>query len=100
MFKAIFIFCIKVYWFLIPPSKRRKCIFRESCSIYVYRHLQEGGFINGINAFKRRFYQCRPGYKVFYNSSNGALEVELSDLSIVGAQEFRTELLTHYNIHR
>ena len=85
---------------MIPPSKRRKCIFHESCSNYVYRHLQEGGFINGINAFNRRFYQCRPGYKVFYNSSNGALEIELSDLSIVGAQEFRTELLTHYNIHR
>jgi hypothetical protein len=64
----------------------------------VYRHFQEEGFINGLNAFKRRFYQCRPGYKVFYNSSNSAMEIELSDLSIVKVSDMRPDLIAHYKI--
>lgn len=96
MFKVLFIFCIKVYWLLIPPSKRRKCIFHESCSNYVYRHLQEEGFINGINAYRRRFYQCRPGYKVFYNSTTTNLEIELSDYTIVQLDEMREDVFIKY----
>jgi putative component of membrane protein insertase Oxa1/YidC/SpoIIIJ protein YidD len=96
MIKAISIFCIKLYWFLIPPSKRRKCIFKESCSKHVYRKLDEGGFKNGLNAFLKRYYQCRPGYKVFYNSTTTNLEIELSDYSIVQLGDMREDVFINY----
>ena len=98
MLKALFLFLIRLYWFLIPPSKRRKCIFKESCSKHVYRKLKDDGFKNGVNAFLKRYHQCRPGYKVFFNSSKKYLEIELSDMSIVQAVEIRSDIIEHYKI--
>ncbi len=96
MLKALFLILIKLYWFLIPPSKRRKCIFKESCSKHVYRKLEEGGFKNGLNAFFKRYYQCRPGYKVFYNSTTTDLEIELSDNTIVQLSDMREDVFINY----
>jgi putative component of membrane protein insertase Oxa1/YidC/SpoIIIJ protein YidD len=55
---------IRIYWYVTPPKMRRQCLFSESCSNYVYRTTQEKGFKAGINALRRRYYQCRPGYKL------------------------------------
>jgi uncharacterized protein len=54
---------IRIYW-LIPKRHRRSCIFKQTCSQYVYCALQTNGFVAGIKAFMQRFYQCRPTYGV------------------------------------
>lgn len=68
---------IRIYW-LIPIHWHNKCIFRESCSHYVYRITKKEGFIQGIKAFIERNYSCRPGYfiyrtegKFFMKTANG-----------------------------
>ena len=63
---------IKGYWRLIPPKKRKKCIFKKSCSHHVYDITKEKGFLKGMKALKFRFKHCRPGYYVI-NDREGKL---------------------------
>ena len=53
-----------MYWLVIPKYKRRKCIFKVSCSNYVFKKTKEEGFISGYKALKKRIKSCRPGYNV------------------------------------
>jgi len=55
---------IKIYWLIIPASKRKHCIFKESCSRYVFRNTQEQGLIQGLKALNFRYKNCRPGYQL------------------------------------
>jgi putative component of membrane protein insertase Oxa1/YidC/SpoIIIJ protein YidD len=79
--KYLLLFSIRVYW-LLPGSWRRSCIFKCSCSHYVYQETKKNGFINGIRAFRRRFHQCRPGYGIVA-APDGKEWVVLMDLSCV-----------------
>ena len=63
--KYILLFIIQVYWRAIPPSKRKQCIFRESCSHYVWRTTTEDGFIAGIRALLFRNKHCCPGFVIY-----------------------------------
>jgi putative component of membrane protein insertase Oxa1/YidC/SpoIIIJ protein YidD len=83
---------IKFYWKLIPESNRKSCLFSESCSRYVYRITNEEGFWAGIKAFKSRYKKCRPGYKVGYDSKNGATELHLVDGTILKGEEISDNL--------
>ena len=72
---------IRLYW-LLPAHKRRRCIFKESCSRYVFRTAKEQGFKKAIQAFQERKKQCRGGY---YHISDSM--VRLADNSVVPAAE-------------
>ena len=79
-------------------SKRKKpsCIFKETCSHYVYRNTQEGGFLKGIRALMERLIKCRKGYQL-YTSLQG-FEMELADGSIIKEDEIAPRiLLPFYN---
>lgn len=92
MFKQLLLVFIKLYWRCIPVPKRRPCIFRESCSQYVYRTTSEDGFLPGIKAFIKRYRQCRPGYRLGYNTSSSKDEVLLKDGSVVNKDELRADI--------
>ena len=72
-------FLIRRYW-LLPAHKRRCCIFKESCSRYVYRMAKQQGFKKALLAYKERKQQCRPGY--YYINDKA---VRLADNSVVPA---------------
>lgn len=55
---------IKIYWLLIPISKRRKCLFKISCSNYVYSKTKHEGLISGIKALMFRVKNCNPNYYI------------------------------------
>ena len=61
--KFVLLFSIKLYQKFYPKKYRGKCLFKESCSNYVYRITLNKGFFKGIQAFKERFYNCRSGYQ-------------------------------------
>jgi len=58
---------IRLYQTFIPKRFRGKCLFKESCSNYVYRITKEDGLKAGIVAFRFRFHNCRPDYSLFEN---------------------------------
>ena len=62
--QKLLLMAIRIYW-KIPTRLHEKCIFRESCSHYVYRMAKEHGFKAGIKALRERNDLCRPGYVVY-----------------------------------
>jgi len=91
--RFVFINLIKLYWVLVPEHKRRPCLFRESCSRYVFRAFLTEGVRKGILAFKLRFQQCRPGYLVRRNAKSDAYEMILKDGAIVAEKDIALNLL-------
>lgn len=55
---------IEMYWVVIPDSFKGICLFKESCSRFVYRKLKNDGFIAGIQAFFYRFSVCRKPFTI------------------------------------
>lgn len=91
--KVFIILIIKLYWWIIPASKRKQCLFKESCSKYVYRIAKQQGLLKGINAFKLRYYQCRPNYKVIKNEIHNCYEFHLSNGEVVKGEYISPEVL-------
>ena len=85
--KYLFLFLIRIYW-LIPKSKRTRCIFKETCSHYIYRVTKQYGFKKGILALKERKIKCKPGY--YYLDQNN---VRLADESIALSSSLRENIL-------
>jgi len=89
--KQLLLIIIKLYWKFIPENKRRNCLFKESCSNYVFRHTKEHGFLKGIFAFNNRVKKCRGGYEI-YTRQNG-FEMRLADGSIVMEKEISLNIM-------
>lgn len=85
--KNLLVLLIKIYWFFTPPQKRRRCIFRISCSKYVYEKATTGGFIAGVKAFKYRFQNCRSGAHLIENPLTGRLQMILPNHQVLNEQE-------------
>ena len=62
--KFLLLVIIKIYWLLIPKSKRRKCLFKTSCSNYVYGITKQQGLLSGIKALKFRMKNCNSKYHI------------------------------------
>ncbi|MCB0768401.1 MAG: membrane protein insertion efficiency factor YidD [Flavobacteriales bacterium] len=65
---------IRAYWALVPERSRRTCLFKESCSRYVYRMALEHGARAGWKALVGRYRQCRSGYT--FVERNGNVELK------------------------
>lgn len=85
------IFIIKLYWAFIPEKRRRKCLLKESCSHYVFRHTVEQGFASGMKALKIRFRKCRKGYQLQHNRET--FELKLADGTIISENEISLDIL-------
>jgi len=64
---------IRLYWRAVPAVRRRRCLFRITCSRYVYGIASTRGFRAGIAALLERLRSCRPGYTVAFSRSGAAL---------------------------
>jgi putative component of membrane protein insertase Oxa1/YidC/SpoIIIJ protein YidD len=60
--KWLLLFVIRTYQTLTLKRFRRKCLFKESCSNYIFRITKQKGFREGMKAFNYRINNCRPGY--------------------------------------
>jgi len=89
----ILILIIQLYWKLYPSSTRRKCLFEESCSKYVYRVTKENGFSKGISALIDRMHKCRPGYQLYKNLGDNSFELHLKNGSIIENENISKNLL-------
>ena len=85
---------IRLYWRLWPEQLRRSCLFRESCSKYVYRVTAHTGASAGFAALLERAHRCRGGYSV--ETLAGELVVRLVDGSILSETEASPGLLLPY----
>lgn len=94
--KYVLLGIVKLYWVLFPKQKRRHCIFKESCSKYVYRNTNKS-FILGILALKRRFQECRSGYTIYKDLHKGTFEVVLSNGRIIKGNKISDKLIPPFS---
>ncbi|MBK6545711.1 MAG: membrane protein insertion efficiency factor YidD [Saprospiraceae bacterium] len=82
---------INFYWLAFPETKRRQCLFRETCSKHVHRLVKEKGLAIGILAFIKRVKKCRNGYSLYLG--NNGFEMKLVDGTIINEDEISSKLL-------
>ncbi len=62
--KHLLLIIIRFYWKYIPESKRRKCLFKTSCSNHVYKITKEKGLLIGLRAMIFRINNCNSNYNI------------------------------------
>lgn len=93
--KYLILFAIRLYWILIPQNKRKKCVFKKSCSNYVFEITQTEGFIKGLVAFRFRYQNCRGGFEIFKNPINNKTQMLLPSGIVIEKEEIAERLLIH-----
>jgi putative component of membrane protein insertase Oxa1/YidC/SpoIIIJ protein YidD len=91
--KLLLLLAIKMYWKIIPPSKRKKCIFKKSCSNYVFEITQKEGFINGLKAFQFRYQNCRGNFAIIKNPATNKIQMILPSQIIIDREEIAERLI-------
>ena len=92
----LILFPIYVYWYAWPPFlKKRSCLFKESCSQFVFRVTKESGFVAGYKAMIWRYRNCRPGYRIVSNAE-GKFEMRLVTGNMVPESEIADAILKPY----
>lgn len=91
--KYLILFVIRLYWLLIPKGKRKKCIFKKSCSVYVFEIAKNQGFWKGLEAFSFRYNNCRPGLEIFKNPHTNETLALLPSKEIIQGSEIAERLL-------
>ena len=94
--RHILLYAIRLYWQVWPESRRRCCLFRETCSRHVYRVTVESGFSAGLRALFRRFRACRSGYSV--TTVVTGVRICLADGTTITQEEASPSLLSPYRI--
>jgi len=89
--KWTFLLFIKLYWKIIPENKRRNCLFKETCSRFVYQETIDKGFRGGFSSLLSRIQKCRSGYTLY--TGNQGLEMKLADGSIIKEDEISPNIL-------
>lgn len=91
--KHVILFAIKMYWKVLPQSKRRKCIFKKSCSTYVFETTQKEGFVKGLKAFQFRYKNCRGNFTIFQNPINNKIQMILPSQIIIESEDIADRLI-------
>ena len=60
---------IRFYWHFGNRQKNR-CLFKVTCSRWVYQVTLEKGIISGIKCLYKRYKSCRSNYRITNNSDN------------------------------
>jgi len=89
--KYLLLAAIRLYWAVWPRHLNRGCVYRETCSLHVYRVTHEGGFAVGLRALQSRVRACRPGYTV--STDETGLGLILRDGSFVAGHLIADQVL-------
>ena len=93
--RHVLLYAIRLYWRVWPESRRRCCLFRESCSRHVFRVTAECGFCAGLRALLRRFRACRGGYSI--TTVVTGMQIHLADGTTITQEEASPTFLAPYH---
>jgi len=95
--KYLLLISIKIYWSLIPKTIRGECLFKKSCSHYVFDTTNSKGLIAGLSAIRFRFDHCRSSYSLM-NSPDGLLLISAKN-KVFKTHEIDKRILDKHCIH-
>ena len=91
--KYLILLIIRLYWFSKSKHCKPKCLFRKSCSHYVYEITQEQGFLKGLKAFLFRYRNCRGHIQIFKNPISNKTNMSLPSRIVIEEEEIANRLL-------
>lgn len=91
--KHLILLVIKLYWFAKPKNSKPKCIFKTSCSHYVFETTKKYGFLKGLNAFLFRINNCNGKSEMFINPLTKEINMILSSKTILEEREIAERLI-------
>lgn len=94
--KYLILLIIRMYWLIKSKKSKPKCIFKKSCSHYVYEEALHYGFLRGLKAFHFRYKNCRYGNEIFKNTVNNDIQMMLPSKSIIDSKEIAERLIFKY----
>jgi putative component of membrane protein insertase Oxa1/YidC/SpoIIIJ protein YidD len=87
-------FVILIYQAIIPCRLRGVCLFKESCSNFVYRQTKNKGFYIGTKALIFRFKNCRANYYLLEN--NGQILLVTKENKVFEEKDLDERILFTY----
>lgn len=91
--RILLLLLIRAYWLVIPQNKRRRCIFKVSCSDYVYQTAKTKGFYQGLVALAYRLHNCNGSYHLFDDPIQGNRRLILQNGDVIDAAQIADRLL-------
>ncbi|OOG75454.1 membrane protein insertion efficiency factor YidD [Flavobacterium sp. A45] len=91
--KYLILFIIRLYWNCIPKRIRKKCLFKVSCSHYVFETTKEKGFLEGLKAFRFRYINCRGSFEIFKNPLTNETQMLLPSKTVISSNEIAERLI-------
>lgn len=88
---------IRLYWVLVPASKRGHCLFKVTCSQNVFQVTKKKEFSKGISALLERYHSPRSGYHLFQDGTDERKKMMLANGGIIEADLIADRLLKHLN---
>src|SRR5262245_14861185 len=82
---------------LLPDRYKQQCLFKLTCSTYVKRVTYQFGFLAGLKALKMRVSQCRPGYRLLFESESNQWQVQLAYGMVLDASCLADPILEPYH---
>jgi len=96
--RNVIIYLIRLYRRFFPPEKRRRCLFRESCSQHVERVARERGGFAALKAFLARARSCRPGYGFQWDANAGTWFLVCADGAKIPAAKVSDNVVSEYQL--
>lgn len=94
----LILWLISLYRRSIPPHKRRRCLFRESCSQHIERIAREHGGFAAMKAFMARARSCRPGYSFEWSTNAATWSLLCADGSKVSETMVSEQIVSEYRL--
>jgi len=94
----LILWVIKLYRRRVPPEKRRRCLFRESCSEHVERVAREYGGWAALKALLARARRCRPGYGFEWSTNNEVWLLVCADGAKIPAARVSKQIVSEYQV--
>ena len=85
-----------MYWKIIPAHKRRRCLFKKSCSHFVFDKASQEGFVSGLKAFRYRFNTCRPQFKMLISPIDNQTILVLNNGDVLEEKELSDGIITDF----
>lgn len=91
--KYTILLAIQLYWLFKSKNRKAKCIFKKSCSNYVFEATQESGLLEGLKAFYFRYKNCRGGFEIFKNPITNETQMLLPSKIVISGKEIAERLI-------
>jgi len=97
--KYVLLFLIRLYWQVVPEKKRNRCLYKTSCSRYVYDVTLKQDIVDGVKALMVRVRTCNRHHEVVYLKEENVFVIRLKDGTMLQHAEISERIVSEYMVN-